>query len=322
MKCNKGNPQSNKHVSWGNKLHGGLSSASGDSIIGIIPFKPKNGGNLYASGTTQCCHRASGPGQKRVRGNCDKTAFTLKLNIGCEQTVTPRLSFLNWKKKEGTYSRNSEMGPRSSTEITGKCVFVSAIGPRHSSPSPAPLLAGIFAVQESSALLVYKRQTGFDVLFLIYGAGAERNGAERNGAERNGAERSGAEPRPLLLRQCIGLLYEHWMLDSDDCGAVSGMNEWQRKPRYSEKTCPSVHHRSHMTWPGVEPWPPRLEPGDSCLSCGTATLTLFHCVHRLDVIKTCYGWNSTLAPWSTVLENPTVTASPSFTEHEGSLPRS
>jgi hypothetical protein len=24
----------------------------------------------------------------------------------------------------------------------------------------------------------------------------------------------------------------------DDCGAIGGMNEWQEKPKYSEKTCP------------------------------------------------------------------------------------
>jgi hypothetical protein len=28
--------------------------------------------------------------------------------------------------------------------------------------------------------------------------------------------------------------------DDDDCGAISGMYEWQGKPKYSEKTCPSA----------------------------------------------------------------------------------
>jgi hypothetical protein len=28
--------------------------------------------------------------------------------------------------------------------------------------------------------------------------------------------------------------------DNDDCGAISGMNEWQGKPKYSEETCPSA----------------------------------------------------------------------------------
>jgi hypothetical protein len=26
------------------------------------------------------------------------------------------------------------------------------------------------------------------------------------------------------------------MIDGDDCGAISGKNEWQGKPKYSEKT--------------------------------------------------------------------------------------
>jgi hypothetical protein len=30
------------------------------------------------------------------------------------------------------------------------------------------------------------------------------------------------------------------MIDSDDCGAISAMNEWQGKPKYWEKTCPSA----------------------------------------------------------------------------------
>jgi hypothetical protein len=36
------------------------------------------------------------------------------------------------------------------------------------------------------------------------------------------------------------LLYQPWMMDGDDCGAISGMNEWQGKPKYPEKTCPSA----------------------------------------------------------------------------------
>jgi hypothetical protein len=26
------------------------------------------------------------------------------------------------------------------------------------------------------------------------------------------------------------------MTDGDDCGVISGMNEWQEKPKYSEET--------------------------------------------------------------------------------------
>jgi hypothetical protein len=47
----------------------------------------------------------------------------------------------------------------------------------------------------------------------------------------------------------IDLLYQPWMTDGDDCGAISGMNERQEKPKASEKTCPNavVHHRYYMT---------------------------------------------------------------------------
>jgi hypothetical protein len=45
------------------------------------------------------------------------------------------------------------------------------------------------------------------------------------------------EPSPLLLRPFIGLLYLPWMIDGDECGTISGMNVWQRKPK---KTCPGV----------------------------------------------------------------------------------
>jgi type IV secretory pathway TrbF-like protein len=46
------------------------------------------------------------------------------------------------------------------------------------------------------------------------------------------------EPSPLLLWTSIGPLYQPWMIDRDDCGEISAMNEWQRKPDYSEETCP------------------------------------------------------------------------------------
>jgi hypothetical protein len=36
---------------------------------------------------------------------------------------------------------------------------------------------------------------------------------------------AGVEPSPLLLLPFTGLLYQPWMIDSDDCGAISGMNE-------------------------------------------------------------------------------------------------
>jgi hypothetical protein len=30
------------------------------------------------------------------------------------------------------------------------------------------------------------------------------------------------------------------MTDGDDCGAIGGMNNWQEKPKYSEKICLSA----------------------------------------------------------------------------------
>jgi hypothetical protein len=34
--------------------------------------------------------------------------------------------------------------------------------------------------------------------------------------------------------------YQHWMIDGDDYGAVSGMNEWQEESKYTGKACPSA----------------------------------------------------------------------------------
>jgi hypothetical protein len=47
----------------------------------------------------------------------------------------------------------------------------------------------------------------------------------------------GVKPYPLLLRPFIGLLYQPWMIDGDNCDAISGMNEWHGKPKHSEETC-------------------------------------------------------------------------------------
>jgi hypothetical protein len=48
------------------------------------------------------------------------------------------------------------------------------------------------------------------------------------------------EPSPLLLWPLIGLLYQSRMIDGDDCGAISRVNEWQGKQKYLGKTCPSA----------------------------------------------------------------------------------
>jgi hypothetical protein len=48
------------------------------------------------------------------------------------------------------------------------------------------------------------------------------------------------EPSPRSLRQFIGALYQPWIIDGDDFGAISGMNAWQGKQKYSEETYPSA----------------------------------------------------------------------------------
>jgi hypothetical protein len=48
------------------------------------------------------------------------------------------------------------------------------------------------------------------------------------------------EPSPMLLRSFIGLLYQPWTLDGDDCGAIGGMNECKRETEVLGGTCPTV----------------------------------------------------------------------------------
>jgi hypothetical protein len=53
-----------------------------------------------------------------------------------------------------------------------------------------------------------------------------------------------------------GLLYKPQMIDEDDFWRNWWNEDWQGKPKYSEKTCPSATlstTKSHMTRPGVEP---------------------------------------------------------------------
>jgi hypothetical protein len=43
-----------------------------------------------------------------------------------------------------------------------------------------------------------------------------------------------------FLRPFTGLLYQHWVIDGDNCGAISGIIEWQGKPKYLEIAWPSA----------------------------------------------------------------------------------
>jgi hypothetical protein len=66
-----------------------------------------------------------------------------------------------------------------------------------------------------------------------------------------------------LVRPLTGLLYQPRMID-DECG---GSVEWELTGETEVlgenlSQCHFVHHKSHMTWPGLEPGPPRWEAGD------------------------------------------------------------
>jgi hypothetical protein len=53
-----------------------------------------------------------------------------------------------------------------------------------------------------------------------------------------------------------GLLNKPQMIDEDDFWSNWWNEDWQGKPKYSEKTCPSATlstTKSHMTRPGLEP---------------------------------------------------------------------
>jgi hypothetical protein len=70
---------------------------------------------------------------------------------------------------------------------------------------------------------------------------------------------SGVRLSPLGTEATTGLLYQPQMIDDGDCGAIGGM-KIGRGNRSTGRNPPQrhfVHHKSHMTRPGIEPGPPR-----------------------------------------------------------------
>jgi hypothetical protein len=83
---------------------------------------------------------------------------------------------------------------------------------------------------------------------------------------------AGVEPSPLLLGPFIGL-YQLWMIDGDDCGAIKGMNEWQGKPKYSENNHPGADLITKVPTrhgPGSKPGRLGGKPATNGLSYATA----------------------------------------------------
>jgi hypothetical protein len=66
---------------------------------------------------------------------------------------------------------------------------------------------------------------------------------------------SGVRLSPLGTAATSGLLYQPQMLDEGDCGEIGGMKIGRGNRHF-------VHHKSHMSRPGLEPGPPRWEASD------------------------------------------------------------
>jgi hypothetical protein len=69
---------------------------------------------------------------------------------------------------------------------------------------------------------------------------------------------SGVRLSPLGTAATTFLLYQPQMIDDGDCGAIGGNRSTRRKPAQRH----FVHHKSHMTRPGLEPGPPQWEASD------------------------------------------------------------
>jgi hypothetical protein len=73
-------------------------------------------------------------------------------------------------------------------------------------------------------------------------------------------------------------LYQPWMLDCYDGGAISGVNEWYGNPKYWEKFCyGAVLSRTDCTWfySGWNTGRRSVNPATNRLSCGTARVLVY-----------------------------------------------
>jgi hypothetical protein len=70
----------------------------------------------------------------------------------------------------------------------------------------------------------------------------------------------GVRLNPLGTAATTGLLYQTVMIDDGDCEAIGEMMMGRGNRSTRRKPAPEpLHHKSHMTRPGLEPGPPRLE---------------------------------------------------------------
>jgi hypothetical protein len=128
--------------------------------------------------------------------------------------------------------------------------------------------------------------------------------------------RTGMNSSPLLVLPVPCLLNKPWTIDGDDCGAISGMNEWQGKPKYSEKPCRSVALSiTDSTWlgPGSNPEGGNSgKPATNCLSYGTAVCGIKIQKEASKARQRLYSRNKTnkQTPWPLVRERTIPTDRP------------